>query len=145
MEIRANLSNTQTMEQSQPQAAANVSLAIPQADVYVADQDYGGLRLGFGSTASYSTNEFDLSGSFIAHYVGAAEVDGGFAFRQNGAALVPNGPGGKLVLSPNGALGPRLAASSTILAVWAATIAFGTARRSGMGCSSPHPMLRRFV
>jgi hypothetical protein len=108
MEIRPNLSNQQTIEQSLPQAAGNVSPTIRQADVYVANQDYGGVRLGFGSTASYLTNEFDLSGSFIAHYVGAAEMDGGFAFRQTGPALVPNGPGGKLVLSPGGAFGPAV-------------------------------------
>ena len=108
MEIRPNLSSQQTIEQSLPQAAGNVSPTIRQADVYVANQDYGGVRLGFGSTASYLTNEFDLSGSFIAHYVGAAEMDGGFAFRQTRPALVPNGPGGKLVLSPGGAFGPAV-------------------------------------
>jgi hypothetical protein len=108
MEIRPNLSNQQTIEQSLPQAAGNVFPTIRQADVYVANQDYGGVRLGFGSTASYLTNEFDLSGTFIAHYVGVAEMDGGFSFRQNGAANVPNGPGGKLVLSPDGAFGPAV-------------------------------------
>jgi hypothetical protein len=108
MEIRPNLSNQQTITQSLPQAAGNVSPTIRQADVYAANPDYGGVRLGFGSTASYLTNEFDLSGSFIAHYVGAAEMDGGFAFRQRAAALVPNGPGGKLVLSPGGAFGPAV-------------------------------------
>lgn len=108
MEIRPNLSNQQTIEQSLPQAAGNVPPTIRQADVFVANQDYGGVRLGFGSTASYLTNEFDLSGTFIAHYVGAAEMDGGFAFRQIGPALVPNGPGGKLVLSPAGAFGPAV-------------------------------------
>ena len=108
MEIRPNLSNQQTIEQSLPQAAGNVFPTIRQADVFVANQDYGGVRLGFGSTASYLTNEFDLSGTFIAHYVGVAEMDGGFAFRQNGAAMVPNGPGGKLVLSPGGAFGPAV-------------------------------------
>lgn len=108
MEIRPNLSNQQTIEQSLPQAAGNVFPTIRQADVFIANQDYGGVRLGFGSTASYLTNEFDLSGSFIAHYVGAAEMDGGFAFRQTRPALVPNGPGGKLVLSPGGAFGPAV-------------------------------------
>jgi predicted porin len=108
MEIRPNLSNQQTIVQNLPQPAGSVFPTIRQADVYLANQDYGGVRLGFGSTASYLTNEFDLSGSFIAHYVGVAEMDGGFAFRQRGAALVPNGPGGKLVLSPGGAFGPAV-------------------------------------
>jgi predicted porin len=108
MEIRPNLSNQQTITQNLPQAAGNVSPTIRQADVYAANQDYGGVRLGFGSTASYLTNEFDLSGDFIAHYVGVAEMDGGFAFRQKGAALLPSGPGGKLVLSPGGAFGPAV-------------------------------------
>ncbi len=108
MEVRPNLSNQQTITQNLPQAAGNVFPTIRQADVYVANQDYGGVRLGFGSTASYLTNEFDLSGTFIAHYVGVAEMDGGFAFRQKGAAMVPGGPGGKLVLSPDGAFGPAV-------------------------------------
>lgn len=108
LEVRPNLSNQQTIAQSLPQAAGNVFPTIRQADVYAASPDYGGVRLGFGSTASYLTNEFDLSGTVIAHYVGVAEMDGGFAFRQKGAALVPNGAGGKLVLSPGGAFGPAV-------------------------------------
>jgi hypothetical protein len=108
VEIRPNLSNQQTITQNLPQAAGNVFPTIRQADVYVANPDYGGLRLGFGSTASYLTNEFDLSGTFIAHYVGVAEMDGGFAFRQKGAALLPIAPGGKLVFSPAGAFGPAV-------------------------------------
>ena len=108
MEIRANPSNATTLVQNAPQAAANVSPTIRQAEVFAAGLDWGDVRLGFGSTASYLTNEFDLSGSFIAHYVGFAEMDGGFAFRQKGNALVPGGPGGRLVLSPNGAFGPAV-------------------------------------
>ena len=108
MEIRPNLSNQQTITQNLPQAAGNVFPTIRQAELFVAGLDWGDVRLGFGSTASYLTNEFDLSGTFIGHYVGIAEQDGGFAFRQKGAALVPGGPGGKLVLSPDGAFGPAV-------------------------------------
>ncbi len=108
MEIRPNLSNQQTITQNLPQAAANVSPTIRQAELFVAGLGWGDVRLGFGSTASYLTNEFDLSGTFIGHYVGIAEQDGGFAFRQRGAALVPGGAGRKLVLSPNGAFGPAV-------------------------------------
>jgi len=35
-------------------------------------------------------------------------MNGGFSFRQRGAALVPGGAGGKLVLSPDGAFGPAV-------------------------------------
>ena len=108
MEIRPNLSNQQTLTQNLPQAAGNVFPTIRQAELFVAGLDWGDARLGFGSTASYLTNEFDLSGTFIGHYVGVAEQDGGFAFRQKGAALVPAGAGGKLVLSPDGAFGPAV-------------------------------------
>jgi hypothetical protein len=108
MELRQNPSSTTTLVQNQPQAAGAVSPTIRQADVFVAKQDWGGFRLGFGSTASYLTNENDLSGTFIAHYVGAAEMDGGFAFRQRGTMLVPGGVGGKLVVSPDGAFGPAV-------------------------------------
>ena len=108
MELRPNLSNQQTITQNLPQAAGNVFPTVRQAEIYIAGLGWGDVRLGFGSTASYLTNEFDLSGTFIGHYVGIAEQDGGFAFRQKGAALVPGGPGGKLVLSPDGAFGPAV-------------------------------------
>ena len=108
MEVRANPSSTTTLVQNAPQAAANVFPTIRQAEVFAAGRDWGGLRLGFGSTASYLTSEFDLSGTFIAQYVVISDEDGGFAFRQKGAALVPGGPGGRLVLSPNGAFGPAV-------------------------------------
>ena len=108
MELRQNPSSTTTLVQNQPQAAGNVSPTIRQGDVFIANRDWGGLRLGFGSTASYLTNENDLSGTFIAHYVGAAEMDGGFAFRQRGTMLLPGGAGGKLVSSPDGAFGPAV-------------------------------------
>jgi hypothetical protein len=85
-----------------------VSPTIRQADVFAAKQDWGGVRLGFGSTASYLTNENDLSGTFIAHYVGAAEMGGGFAFRQRGTMPVPGGVGGRPVSSPDGAFGPAV-------------------------------------
>jgi hypothetical protein len=102
------LSNQQTITQNLPQAAGNVFPTIRQAELFVAGLDWGDARLGFGSTASYLTNEFDLSGTFIGHYVGVAEQDGGFAFRQKGAALVPGGAGGRRVLSPDGAFGPAV-------------------------------------
>jgi len=62
-----------------------------------------------GSTASYLTNEFDLSGTFIGHYVGIAEQDGGFAFRHKGARRWSRGgAGGRRVMSPDGAFGPAV-------------------------------------
>ena len=108
MELRQNPSSTTTLLQNQPQPAGSVSPTIRQGDVFVANRDWGGLRLGFGSTASYQTNEVDLSGTVMANYVGVAEMNGGFSFRQRGAALVPGGAGGKLVLSPDGAFGPAV-------------------------------------
>src|SRR5947209_5960494 len=98
MEIRPNLSSQQTLTQNLPQAAGNAFPTSREAELFVAGLDWGDARLGFGSTASYLTDEFDLSGIFSGHYVGIAEQDGGFAFRQRGAALVPAGAGGKLVL-----------------------------------------------
>src|SRR6516164_1203054 len=63
MEVRANPSSTTTLVQNAPQAAANVFPTTRQAEVFAAGRDWGGLRLGFGSTASYLTSEFDLSGT----------------------------------------------------------------------------------
>jgi len=65
------------------------------------------LQPGLGSKAAHPVAT-DVSDTFIAHYVGVAEMDGGFAFRENGAAIVPNGPSDKLVLSPNGAFEPAV-------------------------------------
>jgi hypothetical protein len=108
VELRQNPSATTTLLQNLPQPAGSVSPTIRQGDVFVANQDWGGLRLGFGSTASFQTNEVDLSGTVMAHYVSAPDMNGGFSFRQRGAALVPGGAGGKLVLSPDGAFGPAV-------------------------------------
>jgi hypothetical protein len=50
-----------------------------------------------------------LSGTAVASYVQVPDYDGGFAFRQKGAALVPGGAGGALVMSPANAYGPAVA------------------------------------
>jgi hypothetical protein len=101
VEIRANSSANQTLTQNQPQSASAVTPTIRQGEAYVANPEYGGVRLGFGSTASYLTSETDLSGTAVASYVQVPDYDGGFAFRQRGAAMVPGGAGGAMVLAPN--------------------------------------------
>jgi hypothetical protein len=97
MELRANPSSTQTLTQNLPQPASAVSPTIRQAEIYGANPLYGEVRLGFGSVASYLTSEIDLSGTAVANYVNVSDFDGGFAFRQKSAALVPGGPRGALV------------------------------------------------
>ena len=54
-EIRPNSSATQTLTQNLPQPASAVTFTIRQAEAYVANPDFGEVRLGFGSTASYLT------------------------------------------------------------------------------------------
>jgi hypothetical protein len=107
-EIRPNSSATQTLTQNLPQPASATTFTIRQAEAYIANPGYGGVRLGFGSTASYLTSEIDLSGTAVASYVQVADFDGGFAFRQRGAAMVPGGARGALVLSPANAYGPAV-------------------------------------
>lgn len=107
-EIRPNSSATQTLTQNLPQPASAVTFTIRQAEAYLGNPQYGGVRLGFGSTASYLTTEIDLSGTAVASYVQVPDFDGGFAFRQKGAALVPGGAKGALVLSPANAYGPAV-------------------------------------
>jgi hypothetical protein len=107
-EIRANSSANQTLTQNQPQAASAVTFTIRQGEAYVANPEYGGVRLGFGSTASYLTSENDLSGTAVASYVQIPDFDGGFAFRQRGAAMVPGGAGGAMVLAPANSYGPAV-------------------------------------
>ena len=58
-----------------------------QIEAYVQNPDWGGLRLGFGSTASYLTTEVDMSGTAVASYVNIADVNGGFAFRPEDKEL----------------------------------------------------------
>ena len=108
VEIRANSSANQTLTQNQPQAASAVTPTIRQGEVYAANPEYGGVRLGFGSTASYLTSETDLSGTADASYVQVPDFDGGFAFRQRGAAMVPGGAGGAMVLAPANSYGPAV-------------------------------------
>jgi hypothetical protein len=108
-ELRPNSSATTTLTQNLPQPASAVSFTVRQAEAYLQDTRYGGVRLGFGSTASYLTNQVDLSGTGIASYVNVADFDGGFAFRQQGAARVP-AAGGGFVLSPSRSYGPAVGA-----------------------------------
>src|SRR5258708_4150858 len=60
-EIRPNSSATQTLTQNLPQPASAVTFTIRQAEIYGGNPQYGEVRLGFGSTASYLTTEGDLS------------------------------------------------------------------------------------
>lgn len=107
-EIRPNSSATQTLTQNLPQPASAVTFTVRQAEIYGGSPQYGEVRLGFGSTATYLTTEIDLSGTAVASYVQVPDYDGGFAFRQKGAALVPAGAHGALVFSPNNAYGPAV-------------------------------------
>jgi hypothetical protein len=108
-EIRPNSSATTTLTQNLPQPASATSFTVRQAEAYAQDPAWGGVRLGFGSTASYLTSEVDLSGSFTATYVNVADIDGGFAFRQRHTALVPSSSTG-FVTSPAGSFGPAVGA-----------------------------------
>jgi hypothetical protein len=109
VEIRPNSSANQTLTQNLPQPASAVTPTIRQAEVYAGNPQYGEVRLGFGSTASYLSTEVDISGTAVATYQIVSDYDGGFAFRQKGAALVPGGTGGAFVLSPANSYGPAVA------------------------------------
>ena len=107
-EIRPNSSATQTVAQNLPQPASAVTYTIRQAGAYASNPYYGGVRLGFGNTASYSTAEVDLSGTAVASYVQVPDYGGGFAFRQRAGALMPGGAHGGFVFSPAGSYGPAV-------------------------------------
>ena len=109
MEVRPNSSANETLTQNLPQSASAVTPTIRQAEVYGGNPDYGEVRLGFGSTASYLGTEVDISGTAVATYQIVSDYDGGFSFRQKGAALVPGGTKGAFVLSPTNAYGPAVA------------------------------------
>ena len=108
-EIRPNSSATQTLTQNLPQPASAVTFTVRQAEIFGGNPEWGEFRLGFGSTASYLTAEIDISGTAVASYEIVSDYDGGFAFRQRGAALVPGGAKGAFVLSPAKAFGPAVA------------------------------------
>src|SRR5439155_9657394 len=97
-----------TLTQNLPQPASAVTFTVRQAEVYGGNPNYGELRLGFGSTASYLTTEVDLSGTAVATYVQVSDFDGGFTFRQKAAALVPGGTRGAFVLSAANSYGPAV-------------------------------------
>ena len=106
-EFRPNSSASTTLTQNLPQPASTVTPTVRQVEAYLQDTRYGGIRLGFGSVASYLTSEVALSGTGVASYVNVADLDGGFAFRQRAAARVPT-TGGRFVASPAGAYGPAV-------------------------------------
>ena len=108
-ELRPNSSATTTLTQNLPQPASASTFTVRAAEAYMQDVRYGGIRLGFGSTASYLTAQVDLSGTALASYALVADFDGGFAFRQRGASRVP-AAGGQFVASPGGAYGPAVGA-----------------------------------
>jgi predicted porin len=108
-ELRPNSSANTTLTQNLPQPASAATFTVRQAEAYMQDIRWGGVRLGFGSTASYLTTEVDLSGTAVASYSQVADLDGGFAFRQRAAARVPSA-GGQFVLSPAGSYGPAVGA-----------------------------------
>jgi hypothetical protein len=108
MEVRPNSSVNQTLTQNLPQPASTVTPTIRQAEVYGGNPEYGEVRLGFGSTATYLSTEVDISGTAVATYQIVGDYDGGFAFRQKGAAIVPGGTRGALVLSPANSYGPAV-------------------------------------
>lgn len=108
-EFRPNSSGSTTLTQNLPQPASTTTPTVRQVEAYLQDTRYGGIRLGFGSVASYLTAEVDLSGTGVASYVNVADLDGGFAFRQRAAARVPT-TGGRFVASPAGAYGPAVSA-----------------------------------
>lgn len=79
-----------------------------QVETFVQNKNWGAVRLGFGSTATYLTTEVDQSGTAVASYVNIADLDGGFAFRQRGAARIPGTAPGSFVTSPSNAFGPSV-------------------------------------
>jgi predicted porin len=79
-----------------------------QVEAFVQNKNWGAVRLGFGSTASYLTTEVDQSGTAVASYVNIADLDGGFSFRQRGAARIPGTAKGSFVTSPANAFGPSV-------------------------------------
>jgi hypothetical protein len=107
-EIKPNSSGNTTLTQDLPQPASASTFVIRQAEVYGGNARFGEVRLGFGSTASYLTAETDLSGTSVVTYESVADFDGGFAFRQKGAAMVPGGAHGALVPSAAASYGPAV-------------------------------------
>ncbi len=79
-----------------------------QVETYIVNRNWGGVRLGFGSTATYQISEFDESDTLVAAYGNVPDTDGGFAFRQRGAALIPGTTKGSFVSSPANAFGPAV-------------------------------------
>jgi hypothetical protein len=108
-ELRPNPSSATPLTQNLPQPASVATFTVRQAEAYMQDTRYGGVRLGFGSSASYLTTQVDLSGTALVSFAQVSDFDGGFAFRQRGPARVP-AAGGTFVASPDGAYGPAVGA-----------------------------------
>lgn len=127
MEIayRINSSATQSLVSDEPGSATiggtGNGTFLRQIETYFNDTRLGGVRLGFGSTASYLVADVDQSDTAIVSEDIKSDFDGGFQFRQDGAALVPTAPTKvkgvvthlNFVKSPDAAYGPDVAAVLT--------------------------------
>jgi predicted porin len=79
-----------------------------QVEAFIQNKTWGGVRLGFGSTATYLVTEVDQSGTLVASYANISDIDGGFSFRQRGSALIPGTTKGTFVRAANNAFGPAV-------------------------------------
>lgn len=120
-QITPNSSANTSLSQDSPSAVNNFTptggssannvggtFTARQVEAFIQNKDWGGVRLGFGSTATYLVTEADQSGTLVASYSNIADIDGGFAFRQRGAGRIPGTARGSFINSPANAFGPAV-------------------------------------
>ncbi|MCP3941390.1 MAG: porin [Desulfobacteraceae bacterium] len=83
IEVQFEANSTYDVNQFDKHNVGNNNFTKRDLDVYVKYNPLGTLSLGYGSTASDTTSEIDLSGTTVAGYSGVAFMAGGLYFYDN--------------------------------------------------------------
>lgn len=83
IEVQFESNSSSEVDQSNRRGVGDNNFTKRHLDLYLNSKQYGKLSVGFGSTASDTTSENDLSGTTVAGYSGVTDMAGGQFFYDN--------------------------------------------------------------